>query len=100
MASLTVRVSSETHKLLGQLAERSGESMQAVLDKAIEAYRRKCFLEGLADDFAALRADPAAWQEELGERAIWEGTLMDDLQDDRPERRRSSASPIRKRKKR
>jgi hypothetical protein len=84
MASLTVRISPGAHKLLGELAKTSGESMQAVLDKALEAYRLKCFLEGLAADFAALRADPAAWKEELQERALWEGTLMDDLEEDRP----------------
>ena len=100
MASLTVRISPDTHKLLGELAERSGESMQAVLAKALEAYRRKCFLEGLATDFAALRADPVAWQEELEERAIWEGTLMDDLEDDPPEPRRPKAPSARKQKKR
>lgn len=40
---------------------------------------RQLFLEGLAADFAGLRADSVAWQEELDERAIWEGTLMDDI---------------------
>ena len=31
------------------------ESMTEVLERAIEAYRRSCFLAGLNDDFAALR---------------------------------------------
>jgi len=29
------------------------------------------FLSGLAEDFAALRADPLAWAEELAEREAW-----------------------------
>lgn len=82
MATQMVRISAGAHRVLGELAERSGESMQAVLDKALEAYRRQCFLEGLAADFAALRSDPEAWKEELEERAVWEGTLMDDLEDE------------------
>lgn len=92
MASLTVRISSDAHRLLGELAQKSGESMQSVLDKALEAYRRKCFLEGLAADFAALRADPVAWKEELEERAILEGTLMDGLEDDLPAPERTKSS--------
>jgi hypothetical protein len=49
---------------------------------AIETYRRKCFLDGLASDFRALRDDPEAWREELEERRLWETTLLDGLQKD------------------
>jgi hypothetical protein len=67
--------------------------MQAILDKAIEEYRRRTFLEGLAGDFAALRADPKAWAEEQAERRLWDNALMDDLDEKesmpaRSERRR------------
>ncbi len=46
-----------------------------------EAERQR-FLEGVNADFAALRNDPAAWQEELAERAAWDCTLADDLKDE------------------
>lgn len=82
MASLTVRISNTSHKLLQELAEESGRTMQAVLDEALEAYRRQCFLEGLSADFAALRADPEAWAEEAAERAVWDAALLDDLTND------------------
>ena len=97
-----MRISPGAHKLLGELAEKSGESMQAVLDKALEAYRRTCFLEGLAAEFAALRADPAAWAEELAERAIWDRAMMDDLEDDAPnsESPSSQRQSVKKQKKR
>jgi hypothetical protein len=36
-------------------------------------------LEGLAQDFARLKADPLAWQAELEERAVWDATLSDGL---------------------
>jgi len=97
MASLTVRISNTSHKLLQELAARSGQTMQAVLDEALEAYRRQCFLEGLVADFAALRADPDAWAEEEDERAVWDAALLDDLTDDAPAN--GKAQPRRPRKK-
>jgi len=45
---------------------------------------RKKFLEGCNADYARLRTDPQAWQEELEERALWDCTLMDGLKDDPP----------------
>ncbi len=79
MASLTVRISRKTHQSLKELSGLTGEPMPAVLDKAIEAYRRRQFLEGLAADFARLRKNPKAWQQELDERAEWDATLADRL---------------------
>lgn len=40
---------------------------------------RQCFLEGLNTDFAALRNNPDAWQDEQAERAAWDCTLADGL---------------------
>ncbi len=82
MASETVRVHPSSHARLKELAEQSGETMADVLAKAIDVYHRKVFLEGLNDDFAALRLDPKAWKEELAERQSWDATLADDLKDD------------------
>ena len=62
------------------MAAKSGESMAGVLDKAIEAYWRRQFLEEVNAAFAALRADPDAWREELAERAEWDATLMDGIE--------------------
>ena len=81
MASLTVRIGTTAHRTLQALAEQTGASMQSVLEKAIEEYQRKCFLEGLNADFAALRENPKAWQEEQKERAAWDATLADGLED-------------------
>ncbi len=77
--SVNVRVSKQTHQQLTELAKENGLSMQTVLDRAVEAYRRQSFLEALNADFAALRQDPQAWQEELEERKLWEQTLLDGL---------------------
>ncbi len=75
MASLTVRIDETAHQILRELAEQTGESMQGVLVKAIEEYRCKQFLDGLNADFAALRNNSKAWQEEQKERAAWDATL-------------------------
>jgi hypothetical protein len=77
-----VRVSEAAHKSLKEIATTCGIPMQTALDEAIEAHRRRVFLEGLNDDFAALRANPDAWREEQEERALWEQTLSDGLEDE------------------
>jgi hypothetical protein len=53
--------------------------MQHVLDRAVEEYRRKRMMEAFNSAYAALRADPVAWQELQEERAILEGSLADHL---------------------
>jgi predicted transcriptional regulator len=81
MASTTVRVSTETHELLRKLAEATGEPLQRVLERAVENYRREQFFAELDTAYERLQADPVAWEEELAERAEWEVTLADGLDD-------------------
>ena len=81
MASTTVRVSEETHELLRRLAAATGEPLQKVLERAVENYRRDRFFVELDAAYERLQADPAAWAEELEERALWETTLADGLDD-------------------
>ena len=79
MGSTTVRISEETRAKLRELAASTGEPMQRVLDRAVDAYRRSRFFADLDSAYASLRADPVAWAEELEERAELEGALADDL---------------------
>lgn len=72
-----VRLSPRAHQLLRQLAKEADESMQSVLDKAIESYRREEFLRAANRDYAALRRNAKGWKEELRERELWEQTLAD-----------------------
>ena len=74
-----VRISPRTHALLRQLAKEADESMQAILDRAIERYRRETFLRAANADYAALKRNPKAWKDEMRERKIWEQTLADGL---------------------
>ena len=81
MASTTVRVSEHTHELLHELAAATGEPLQKVLERAVENYRRKQFYAEFNAAFERLKADPVAWEEELAERAEWDTTLADGLDD-------------------
>jgi hypothetical protein len=81
MASTTVRVTEHTHELLRKLAAASGEPLQKVLERAVENYRREQFYAEFHAAYERLRADPVAWEEELAERAEWDATLADGLDD-------------------
>jgi predicted DNA-binding protein len=77
--SPNVRISPRAKATLRELSKREGKSMQAVLDEAIDHYRRETFLDRANAAYAQLRKDPKAWRQELAERAEWDGTLMDGL---------------------
>ncbi len=77
MAGTQVRISTTTHRVLRGLSSEVGESMQTIVEEAIEQYRRRKFLEGLNQDYKALKEDSNAWKEELEERALWDETLLD-----------------------
>ncbi|HIK41457.1 hypothetical protein [Thermoleptolyngbya sp. M55_K2018_002] len=79
MPELTITLSNAAHQTLLELAETSGETMQAVLDKAIENYRRHVFLIQANRAFAALRQNQESWEDELTERAVWDQTIGDGL---------------------
>ena len=74
-----VRISPRAHQVLQRLAREADESMQSILDKAIEHYRRVEFLRAANRDYADLRRNPKAWKETLREREIWDQTSADGL---------------------
>ncbi len=82
MPSETVRVRPVTHAKLKQLARQSGLSMPQLLEKAIEAYRRENLLKEANRAYAALHGNARSWAEEQSERAEWDATLADGLEDD------------------
>jgi hypothetical protein len=67
--------------LLRKLAAASGEPLQKVLERAVENYGREQFYAEFNAAFERLKADPVAWEEELAERAEWDATLADGLDD-------------------
>lgn len=77
-----VGVSESTHEALRPLSLKEGKTMQDIIDKAVEYYRRKTFLQGLSEAFQALRANPEAWQEYQEEMTLWDNTLQDSLENE------------------
>jgi hypothetical protein len=66
-----------SQKILKELAASEGKSMQEILDSIIEERRRKKIFDAANAAYAALRSNPAGWEEELKERKAWDSTLMD-----------------------
>jgi hypothetical protein len=79
MSQVAVSLSDRTYRKLRELAEHSKRSIEEELERLVEDQHRRWFWEQVNAGYAALRADPAAWQEELAERRLWEATLMDGL---------------------
>ena len=78
---MSVRISSSSYQILKTLSKGKGQSMQSVIDQAIEDLRRRKMLEATNLAFSALKADKATWQDEIAEREIWENTLLDGVED-------------------
>ena len=81
MASHNVRLSEAAHGLLRQFAEAEGKSMQAILEEALEEYKRKKFWSATNAAFQALQRNHKAWKEEQQERTLWDNALFDGLAD-------------------
>lgn len=82
MTGATVRLPDPTRVILKELADQTGEPIQVIVARAVEAFRRQRILELTNAAYAALHADESAWQEEMAEREDWDGTLADGLEDE------------------
>ena len=80
MQSVNVRISSQSYRVLKSLSQEKGQSMQAVIDEALEDLRRRKMLEATNEAFSALKATPKKWKGELEERELWETTLSDGVE--------------------
>ena len=82
MPMTTVRINRKTQERLKEVSDLAGEKMVDVLEKAIDVYWREQFLQGVAEDFAKLRKNKKAWDQELAERKQWDQTLSDGLEEE------------------
>jgi hypothetical protein len=78
--STSIRINEQALAVLRELSRKERQPMQAVLNQAIESYRRQKFLQQANAAFAALQSDPAAWSEEQREREIWDQAVEDGLE--------------------
>lgn len=99
MSAPTVRISASSRRILQDLSEQTGASMQSLLDQAVEDFRRKRFLEEVNAGYAALRADRAAWEEVQADRSELDSTLLDGLASDESWTDADAPVPKKKRKK-
>jgi hypothetical protein len=67
MGTTTIRVDTETHAALLDLAAESGASLMETTRAAAEALRRQRFAGHVTDELNALRSDPDAWGDYLAE---------------------------------
>lgn len=81
MPGLNVSISEEAHKVLVDMAVKEGDSIDSILDRAVELYRRQKFLEQANEDFQALKNSADEWKEELEERELWDNTLSDGVEE-------------------
>ena len=67
--------------------------MQAVLDKALESYRRQQFLDKCDAAYAVLQQDPDTWKEYREELQSFEGTVLDGIDPNENGASRRKAQP-------
>ncbi len=77
--STTLRVSDKTHRRIAGLAKATGKRLQDVVQEAIDTYEQDQFWRELNQGYAHLRADEKLWNEVVAERAIWDKTVRDGL---------------------
>jgi hypothetical protein len=91
MPNPTIRISEHAHRTLKELAQKTGEPMQSVVDRAVETYRIQTFLSEANASYERARGNPDGWkklQQEVGE---WEATLADGLPDESSSSRKRQA---------
>ncbi len=81
VSTTTIRVSMETHARLQHLAQGEQESIGAVVDRAVEQYEEKLFWQRYHDQLRDAQADPVAWAEWQDEIAVFDGALLDGLEE-------------------
>ncbi len=79
MPNTTVRISLNARNLLREIARTEGRSMQVVVERALEQYRRRRFLDLVNDDWSGVRDEPGEWRTVHTERKGLDGTLADGL---------------------
>ena len=81
MSGTTVRISKHSARILKMIARQKGESLQKVLDEAVEEHRRTLILKEANSAYARLKNDSSLWDEEQQERDAWAVTLTDGQED-------------------
>lgn len=77
-----VRVSEMTYQTVRSLAEATSVSMTELIDRAVEAYRRRAMVEMANRRWSELMADDKVRDEIQAERRAFDASLLDGLDDE------------------
>jgi hypothetical protein len=80
----TVRVEEALAERLRQIALEEHRPIGQVIADAVAQYEKERFWTGVHEDYARLKADPAAWLDYQDETARFEGASMDGLDGEPP----------------
>jgi predicted transcriptional regulator len=78
----TIRIKKELYDTVKSLAKEKNRNMQEIINEAIKDLKKKEFFDNLNSFYTKLKADPKAWAEEEAERAEWDATLLDGIDND------------------
>lgn len=76
----TIRINKKVYLELKNIAEDENETMQSVIEKAVEDYKTKRFFDELGKSVQKAKSNSQSWEEVLKERKEWESTLPDGLE--------------------
>ena len=80
--SFSVRIDSEDHEVLKQMAAQQRRPMSELMSDAIRELKRKLVLEATNNGYRALQQDQAAWEAELDDRRAWDAATAGDADPD------------------
>ena len=81
MQTHTAKITSASYEILEMLAQELGQTRTAIIERALESYRRQYLLDKFNQAYDSLKSDPDAWGKELAERKSWDVTLADGLKE-------------------
>jgi hypothetical protein len=79
MAFKTIRIRSNSHKSLKEIAAMTGRSLQDELELAIEDHCRKFYIEGVNAHYVGLHRNPLAMADFKKDMNAWSATNRDGL---------------------
>jgi hypothetical protein len=74
-----LRIDRRTNSILSNLARETGLAKKVIVARAVERMRRERLLDAMNAGYAALKASPDRWAEELEERQVWDNAAADGL---------------------
>jgi predicted DNA-binding protein len=75
----TTRISDTDHRVLQNLASKTGKQHQEIIHEALDTYQRERLLDEINVGYSRLRADKASWAVAKGERRLLEEAGTDGL---------------------